>query len=53
MLIKFVLFFNLFWKYGQWHPHVLEVVESGGELEFFYVETHVFGTVSAEDAVPQ
>ena len=53
MLVKFALFFYPFWKYQQWHQHVFELVESSGEIDFFYVETHVFGAVSAEDAVPQ
>ncbi len=35
MLVEFVLFFNPFWKYRQQHPHVFEVVESCGEIEFF------------------
>ena len=53
MLVEFVLFFNPLWKHRQRHPHIFEVVESCGEIEIFYVETHVFGAVSAEDAVPQ
>ncbi len=53
MLVEFVLFFNPFLKYRQRHPHVYEVVESSDEIDFVYVEIHVFGAVSAEDAVPQ
>jgi hypothetical protein len=53
MLVEFVLFFNPFWKYRQRHPHVFEVVERSGQVEVFYVKTHVFRAVSAEDAVPQ